>query len=95
MPTAAKVPKQETMREVRVLNLGAGVQSTTVYLMARANLQAKLAGEALPYPEVGIVDCAIFADTGDEPVAVYHHLEWLESLGGVTIMRRSRGPTIR
>ena len=32
-------------------------------------------GEITPMP-----DCAIFADTGDEPIAVYRHLDWLEPL---------------
>ena len=50
---------------IRVLSLGAGVQSTTMALMA-----AK--GE-LPMP-----DCAIFADTQWEPKHVYAHLDWLE-----------------
>lgn len=52
---------------LNVVNLGAGVQSTTMVLMAAA-------GELTPMP-----DCAIFADTGSEPVAVYKHLEWLRS----------------
>jgi len=47
------------------LNLGAGVQSTTVYLMY-------LTGEIQPN-----IECAIFADTGEEPGAVYRHLEWM------------------
>lgn len=46
---------------LRVLSLGAGVQSTTVALMA-------LTGAIEP------VDAAIFADTGWEPPAVYEHL---------------------
>lgn len=49
---------------MRILSLGAGVQSTTVLLMS-------LAGE-LP-----TLDHAIFADTGWEPVGVYEHLEKL------------------
>lgn len=49
---------------IRVLSLGAGVQSTTVLLMS-------LAGELPP------LDAAIFADTQEEPVAVYRHLWWL------------------
>ena len=61
---------------VRVLNLGAGVQSTTIYLLA-------LDGEIK-------VDCAIFADTGEEPAAVYKHLSWVESLGGPPIHRVAR-----
>lgn len=51
---------------LRVLSLGAGVQSTTVALMAARGL----IGPAL--------DCAIFADTESEPGAVYRHLDWLE-----------------
>jgi len=54
--------------KLRVLSLGAGVQSTTIALMAAR-------GE-IPAP-----DCAIFADTGDEPRAVYEHLAWLRSPG--------------
>jgi hypothetical protein len=51
--------------KLRVISLGAGVQSTTMALMAAA-------GEIGPMP-----DCAIFADTGAEPEGVYKHLEWL------------------
>jgi 3'-phosphoadenosine 5'-phosphosulfate sulfotransferase (PAPS reductase)/FAD synthetase len=47
---------------MKVISLGAGVQSTALALMA-AN------GEIGPMP-----DCAIFADTGWEPEAVYSHL---------------------
>jgi hypothetical protein len=50
---------------MQVISLGAGVQSTTMALMAAA-------GEIKPMPE-----CAIFADTGWEPKAVYDHLERL------------------
>ena len=53
--------------KLRVLSLGAGVQSTTLALMAGH-------GEIGPMP-----DCAIFADTQDEPAAVYEHLAWLAS----------------
>jgi hypothetical protein len=52
---------------LNIISLGAGVQSTTMALMAAA-------GEITPMP-----DCAIFADTGAEPVAVYKHLEMLKS----------------
>ena len=51
-----------------MLSLGAGVQSTTLALMAAH-------GEIGPIP-----DCAIFADTGWEPKAVYEHLAWLRSI---------------
>lgn len=61
-------PPQEEIR-LRVLSLGAGVQSTTLALMAAQ-------GEIGPMP-----DCAIFADTGWEPQAVYRHLDWLRSPG--------------
>jgi len=63
---------------MRILNLGAGVQSTTVYLMANSG-------------EIPAYDCAIFADTGEEPQAVYRHLDWLLSLGGIPILIRSAG----
>lgn len=52
---------------MRVISLGAGVQSTAMALMAAH-------GEIGPMP-----DCAIFADTGAEPDHVYRHLEWLSS----------------
>jgi hypothetical protein len=51
---------------LRALSLGAGVQSTTLALMAA-------------HGEFGVMpDCAIFADTQWEPAAVYRHLAWLE-----------------
>jgi hypothetical protein len=53
--------------KLRILSLGAGVQSTTLALMAAH-------GEIGPMPHA-----AIFADTGDEPDAVYDHLRWLMS----------------
>jgi len=62
---------------LRVLSLGAGVQSTTVLLLA-------LSGEIEP------IDAAIFADTGWEPRAVYAHLAELErraSESGVPVYR--------
>jgi len=62
----------------RVISLGAGVQSTTMALMAAA-------GE-LPMP-----DCAIFADTGWEPQAVYRHLDWLETQLPFPVHRVSAG----
>lgn len=52
-----------------VISLGAGVQSTTMALMAAR-------GEIGPMP-----NCAIFADTGWEPKDVYIHLKWLMSVG--------------
>ena len=54
------------MTDLRVLSLGAGVQSSTLALMIEQNL-------------IPPVDCAIFSDTQAEPKAVYEWLDWLES----------------
>lgn len=62
-----------------VISLGAGVQSTTMALMAAA-------GEITPMP-----NCAIFADTGWEPAAVYEHLAWLEGVLPFPVHRVSGG----
>jgi len=53
---------------MHIISLGAGVQSSTMALMAAL-------GEITPMP-----DAAIFADTGWEPKAVYEHLAWLTPL---------------
>ena len=50
---------------LRVLSLGAGVQSSTLALMIEKG-------------QVPMVDAAIFADVKGEPKAVYTHLNWLE-----------------
>ncbi len=65
---------------LHVLNLGAGVQSTTIYLMA-------LDGDLPEYP----ITHAIFADTQDEPEGVYRHLEWLKTLDGPKILTGTIG----
>lgn len=65
---------------MRVISLGAGVQSTTVLLLAN---HGELPG--------GPVDYAIFADTGWEPAAVYEHLTWLEKVSEIPILRVSAG----
>lgn len=75
----------------RILNLGAGVQSTTLYLMARENSEAAFEGMPLPYSEVGLIDVAVFADTGEEPKAVYEHLRWLQSLEWPEIVVATKG----
>lgn len=62
---AARAAARSDRPNVTVLSLGAGVQSTTLALLAAE-------GE-LPRP-----DAAIFADTGWEPRAVYEHLERLK-----------------
>ena len=66
---------------IRVLSLGAGVQSSTVLLMSCVGELPKL-------------DAAVFADTGWEPRAVYEHLTWLEgeaSRAGIPVYRVSAG----
>ena len=64
---------------LHVISLGAGVQSTTMALMAAH-------GEIQPMP-----DCAIFADTGAEPKAVYEHLDWLETVLPFPVHRVTNG----
>ena len=54
------------MKKLRILSLGAGVQSSTLALMIEKG-------------EVPMVDCGIFADTGAEPKEVYDWLEYLKS----------------
>lgn len=64
------------MRELHILNLGAGIQSTALYLMS-------IDGDE---PEVPKFDAAIFSDVQEEPDSVYEHLEYLKSLGGPPII---------
>jgi len=59
-----------------VLSLGAGVQSSTVALLAKH-------GE-LPMPLA-----AVFADTGIEPAATYRHLDWLATVLPFPIVRKA------
>lgn len=66
---------------IKVLSLGAGVQSSTVFLMSCRGVLPK-------------VDCAIFADTQWEPKEVYEHLAWLEEMGrqhGIPVHRVTAG----
>ncbi|SDP40803.1 adenine nucleotide alpha hydrolase family protein [Actinacidiphila guanduensis] len=71
-----------TVPTLRVLSLGAGVQSTSLLLLA--------AEGRLP-----ALDAAIFADTGWEPRAVYEHLDRIEREvarpAGIPILRVSSG----
>jgi len=62
-----------------VLNLGAGVQSSCLALMA-----AK--GEITPMP-----DFAVFADTQAEPKSVYDWLDWLEKKLPFPVYRVTKG----
>ena len=67
-------------KNLQVLSLGAGVQSTVMALMADQGY------EKFPKP-----DFAIFADTGWEPKAVYDHLGWLETQLSYPVIRVSAG----
>ena len=49
---------------MRILSLGAGVQSSTLALMIERG-------------DLPMVDAAIFADTKGEPKEVYDRLDWL------------------
>tara|TARA_R100001129_G_scaffold142144_2_gene103332 strand:+ start:883 stop:1734 length:852 start_codon:yes stop_codon:yes gene_type:complete len=59
-----------TLYDLEILSLGAGIQSTALYLMA-------LNGEFEKTPSA-----AIFADTQWEPKEVYEHVEKLQQFGG-------------
>ena len=64
---------------INILSLGAGVQSTTMALMAAH-------GELTPMP-----DYAIFADTGAEPWHVYDQLDFLEEALPFPVLRVMEG----
>jgi hypothetical protein len=65
-------------KPLRVLSLGAGVQSSTLALMIAKG-------------DVPMVDCAIFADTQWEPRSVYEWLDWLEKQLPFPVHRVSQG----
>lgn len=67
-------------RVLRVLSLGAGVQSSVLALMADK-------GEY----NIEKPDFAIFADTGWEPPAVYEHLNWLKTQLSFEVITVSAG----
>ena len=64
---------------MNIISLGAGVQSSTMALMAAH-------GEIGPMP-----DCAIFADTQAEPKSVYTWLDWLEKQLPFPVYRVTKG----
>jgi hypothetical protein len=64
---------------IHFLSLGAGVQSSTMALMAAC-------GELTPMPSA-----AIFADTQAEPQSVYQWLNWLEKQLPFPLIRESKG----
>lgn len=66
-------------KPLQIISLGAGVQSSTMALMAAH-------GEITPMP-----DAAIFADTGAEPKLVYEWLDWLEQQLPFPVHRVSAG----
>ncbi len=66
-------------KPIHIISLGAGVQSSTMALMAAA-------GEITPMPTA-----AIFADTQDEPRSVYTWLDWLERQLPFPVVRVSVG----
>lgn len=65
-------------KSLRVLNLGAGIQSTAIYLMMCDG-------------EIPAADVAIFSDVQSEPASVYEHLERLKSVGGPEIVTVTAG----
>ena len=65
-------------REMKILSLGAGVQSSTLALMAK-------------HLEIDMPDCAIFADTQSEPDSVYLWLDWLETELPYPVYRVTKG----
>jgi len=68
-----------------VLNLGAGTQSTAVYLMFCEQMIKDAEGKPI------VLDAAIFADVQEESKATYAHVQWLQSLGGPPILIRTLG----
>jgi hypothetical protein len=66
-------------KQWNVISLGGGVQSSTMALMASC-------GELGPMP-----DCAVFADTQDEPASVYRWLDWLEPKLAFPLYRVTKG----
>ena len=69
---------KDRRRTLTVISLGAGVQSSTMAIMA-----AK--GDLPP------VDVAIFADTGNEPKAVYTYLNYLSNILPFPIFKVRKG----
>lgn len=66
------------VRPLRVLSLGAGVQSSTIALMMK-------------HGEIEPCDCAVFADTKAEPKRVYVWLDWLEKQLPFPVYREMQG----
>ena len=73
------------MKTYHILNLGAGVQSTALYLMFMRREVKDADGQPIQ------LDAAIFGDTQDESALTYRHLDWMKSLGGPPILVRTKG----
>lgn len=76
--SAINSAEAESGFRLRVLSLGAGVQSTALALMAAHREFAEMP------------DLAIFADTGDEKRATYAHVDWLETVLPYPLVRVRR-----
>ena len=63
---------------LRVLSWGGGLDSTTLLLMSH-------------HGELPRLDAAIFADTQNEPIAVYETIEWVSKTVDIPIYRVSAG----
>ena len=69
---------KDRKKTLTVISLGAGVQSSTMAIMAAKG----------DFPNV---DCAIFADTGYEPKAVYTYLNFLSNILPFPIFKVRKG----
>jgi 3'-phosphoadenosine 5'-phosphosulfate sulfotransferase (PAPS reductase)/FAD synthetase len=70
-------------RPIEIISLGAGVQSSTMALMAAR-------GEITSMPTA-----AIFADTQAEPASVYRWLDWLEKQLPFPVYRVTKGSLVK
>ena len=66
--------------DFRYISFGAGVQSTALLVLSALELKG-----------VPKADCAIFADTGDEPPWVYDTLEYMKEWSDIPIYETSKG----
>ena len=76
---SSPILRDEQIKPVHLVSLGAGVQSSTMAMMAAA-------GEITPMPTA-----AIFADTQAEPASVYRWLDWLETQLPFPVYRVTKG----
>lgn len=72
------------VREFHILNFGCGVQSTAIALMVQD-------GDIRIPTANGKFDAAVFADTQEEPAAVYQHLAWMERELSYPLVVRTAG----